>query len=70
VKYTIEADRRAAIRTALAEARTNDVVLLAGKGHEKVQIIGTASIAFDDRQVATEILRELGYDCRGVVKSA
>jgi UDP-N-acetylmuramoyl-L-alanyl-D-glutamate--2,6-diaminopimelate ligase len=70
VKYTIEADRRAAIQTALAAARPKDFVLLAGKGHEKVQIVGAASIPFDDRQVATEILRELGYDCGGVVKSA
>lgn len=70
VKYTIEADRRAAIRIALAAARSRDIVLLAGKGHEKVQIVGSASVAFDDRQVATEILRELGYDCGGVVKSA
>ncbi len=70
VKYTIEADRGAAIRTALAQARPRDIVLLAGKGHEKVQIVGAASIPFDDRQVATEILRELGYDCAGVVKTA
>jgi UDP-N-acetylmuramoyl-L-alanyl-D-glutamate--2,6-diaminopimelate ligase len=70
VKYTIEADRRVAIRTALAQARPKDIVLLAGKGHEKVQIVGAESIPFDDRQVATEILRELGYDCGGVVKSA
>ncbi len=70
VKYAIEADRRAAIRAALAEARPKDIVLLAGKGHEKVQIVGSASIAFDDRQVATEVLRELGYDCGGAVRSA
>jgi UDP-N-acetylmuramoyl-L-alanyl-D-glutamate--2,6-diaminopimelate ligase len=70
VKYTIEADRRAAIRTALGAARSQDIVLLAGKGHEKVQIVGSASVAFDDRQVAREVLRELGYDCAGVMKSA
>jgi UDP-N-acetylmuramoyl-L-alanyl-D-glutamate--2,6-diaminopimelate ligase len=70
VKYTIVADRRAAIRTALTEARAKDIVLLAGKGHEKVQIVGNASVAFDDRQVATEVLRDLGYDCDGVGKSA
>src|SRR5437764_1277977 len=70
VKYTIESDRCAAIRTALAEARPKDIVLVAGKGHEKVQIVGGTSIAFDDRQVATEILQELGYDCAGVVKNA
>jgi UDP-N-acetylmuramoyl-L-alanyl-D-glutamate--2,6-diaminopimelate ligase len=70
VKYTVEADRRAAIRTALAEARPKDIVLLAGKGHEKVQIVGSASIPFDDRQIATELLRELGYDCNGAVRNA
>jgi UDP-N-acetylmuramoyl-L-alanyl-D-glutamate--2,6-diaminopimelate ligase len=70
VKYTIESDRRSAIRTALGTARSRDVVLLAGKGHEKVQILGAASIPFDDCQVATEVLRELGYDCGGVVRSA
>jgi UDP-N-acetylmuramoyl-L-alanyl-D-glutamate--2,6-diaminopimelate ligase len=70
VKYTIESDRRTAIRTALAAARPRDIVLLAGKGHERVQIVGTTSIPFDDRQVATEILQELGYDCGGVAKNA
>jgi len=65
VKYTIEADRRAAIRIALGAARSRDIVLIAGKGHEKVQIVGSSSIAFDDHQVATEVLRELGYDCGG-----
>lgn len=70
VQYTIESDRRAAIQTALGAARARDIVLLAGKGHERVQIVGNASIPFDDRQVATEVLRELGYDCGGDVKSA
>ncbi len=70
VKYTIEADRQAAIRTALAAARPKDIVLLAGKGHEKVQVVGAINIPFDDRQVATEVLGELGYDCGRVVKSA
>jgi UDP-N-acetylmuramoyl-L-alanyl-D-glutamate--2,6-diaminopimelate ligase len=70
VKYTIESDRRAAIRTALSAARARDIVLLAGKGHERVQIVGTASIPFDDRQVAAEVLQELGYDCHGVVNNA
>jgi UDP-N-acetylmuramoyl-L-alanyl-D-glutamate--2,6-diaminopimelate ligase len=70
VKYTIESDRRTAIRTALGAARARDIVLLAGKGHERVQIVGTTSIPFDDRQVAAEILQELGYDCHGVVDNA
>jgi UDP-N-acetylmuramoyl-L-alanyl-D-glutamate--2,6-diaminopimelate ligase len=70
VKYTIESDRRAAIRTALSAARARDIVLLAGKGHERVQIVGRTSIPFDDRQVAAEVLNELGYDCHGVVNNA
>jgi UDP-N-acetylmuramoyl-L-alanyl-D-glutamate--2,6-diaminopimelate ligase len=70
VKYTIECDRRTAIRTALSNARPKDVVLLAGKGHEKIQSVGGVSLPFDDRQVATEILGELGYDCRGVGRGA
>jgi UDP-N-acetylmuramoyl-L-alanyl-D-glutamate--2,6-diaminopimelate ligase len=70
VKYTIESDRRAAIRTALGAAQARDIVLLAGKGHERVQIVGSASIPFDDRQVAAEVLNELGYDCHGVVNNA
>lgn len=70
VKYMIESDRRTAIRTALSNARPKDVVLLAGKGHERVQSVGGASLPFDDRQVATEILGELGYDCRGVARGA
>jgi len=69
-KYTIESDRRLAIRTALAQARPKDIVLIAGKGHEQVQIMGSASIPFDDRQVATELLRELGYDCDEAIRNA
>lgn len=59
-------DRREAIAYAIAQAekepadksrtRKNNVVLLAGKGHESMQIIGDKSIAFDDRQVAKECL--------------
>jgi len=49
-------DRRAAIAAALAEAREGDVVLVAGKGHETTQTIGTQVLPFDDRAVAREIL--------------
>jgi UDP-N-acetylmuramoyl-L-alanyl-D-glutamate--2,6-diaminopimelate ligase len=62
--YKTEPDRRAAIALAINEARKNDIVLIAGKGHERVQISRSGPAAFDDRQVATESLRELGYECR------
>jgi UDP-N-acetylmuramoyl-L-alanyl-D-glutamate--2,6-diaminopimelate ligase len=52
---TIE-DRRQAIAEALAMAREDDVVLIAGKGHEDYQIIGTASHPFSDRLVVEECL--------------
>ena len=54
--YYVEADRRAAIRIALDAARPGDSVLIAGKGHEDYQILGTKKIHFDDREVAREEL--------------
>jgi UDP-N-acetylmuramoyl-L-alanyl-D-glutamate--2,6-diaminopimelate ligase len=50
------ADRRAAIAAAVAEAHAGDVILIAGKGHETVQIINTERREFDDRRVARELL--------------
>ena len=47
-------DRRAAIAAAIAEGREGDIVLLAGKGHETVQVIGDTALPFDDAQVARE----------------
>ena len=60
-RYTIEPDRATAIRLALAEAKAGDVVLLAGKGHEKEQIIGFTAIPFDDVAIALSALGEIGY---------
>jgi UDP-N-acetylmuramoyl-L-alanyl-D-glutamate--2,6-diaminopimelate ligase len=51
-----EVDRRAAIRWAAAEARPGDVLLIAGKGHEDYQIIGTTKTHFDDREEAAAAL--------------
>jgi UDP-N-acetylmuramoyl-L-alanyl-D-glutamate--2,6-diaminopimelate ligase len=53
----IEPDRRAAIRHAIAGARKGDVVLIAGKGHESTQTIGSAVVDFDDRDVVRDELR-------------
>jgi UDP-N-acetylmuramoyl-L-alanyl-D-glutamate--2,6-diaminopimelate ligase len=58
-KYAVEADRAAAIRLALNEAKPGDIVLLAGKGHEKTQTIMGKSIPFDDAEVASQYLEEL-----------
>jgi UDP-N-acetylmuramoyl-L-alanyl-D-glutamate--2,6-diaminopimelate ligase len=57
--YRIEVDRRTAIRLALADAKAGDTVLIAGKGHETYQTIGTTAYPFDDRVVAKELLDEL-----------
>lgn len=63
VKYAAEPDRRAAIALAIQEARAGDVVLLAGKGHEKTQITRSGAVPFDDVQAAREVLAAAGYDC-------
>jgi UDP-N-acetylmuramoyl-L-alanyl-D-glutamate--2,6-diaminopimelate ligase len=61
VLHRIEPDRALAIHMAIAEARPGDLVILAGKGHETYQDLGDRKISFDDRQVAREALRRLGY---------
>lgn len=51
---TVQADRRKAIESALGLAQKNDVVLIAGKGHEDYQIIGKTKFPFDDKQIVLE----------------
>jgi UDP-N-acetylmuramoyl-L-alanyl-D-glutamate--2,6-diaminopimelate ligase len=60
-KYLIEPDRETAIAAAFDAARSGDIVLLAGKGHENYQILATGTTPFDDRQVAHRLLRSRGY---------
>ena len=62
-KYKVEPDRRAAIALAIREAGPGDIVLLAGKGHEKVQVTKDGALPFDDGDVARQALREAGYEC-------
>jgi len=60
-KYKVEPDRRAAFALAIAEARPGDIVLLAGKGHEKFQVVGDDAIPFNDVEVAREVLSSAGF---------
>ncbi|MBK6748518.1 MAG: UDP-N-acetylmuramoyl-L-alanyl-D-glutamate--2,6-diaminopimelate ligase [Acidobacteria bacterium] len=60
--YEVIPDRREAIHRAIANARTNDVVIIAGKGHENYQIIGSDKFHFDDREVALESLARLNEE--------
>lgn len=57
--YEIIVDRRQAIARALSLARPDDVVVIAGKGHETYQVLKDRTIEFDDRAVAREIIREM-----------
>lgn len=57
--YTVIPDRRQAIAYALHTAAAGDVVIIAGKGHEDYQIIGTNKIPFDDREEAANVLDKL-----------
>jgi UDP-N-acetylmuramoyl-L-alanyl-D-glutamate--2,6-diaminopimelate ligase len=62
-KYTVEPDRRKAIALAMNEARPADIVLIAGKGHEKVQVTREGSAPFNDVEVAREALKKAGFEC-------
>jgi UDP-N-acetylmuramoyl-L-alanyl-D-glutamate--2,6-diaminopimelate ligase len=58
-RYVLLSDRRAAIQKAVEMASPDDVVLIAGKGHETYQIIGDVTHDFDDREVAKEAIRSI-----------
>ncbi len=53
----VEGDRAQAIAAAIAEAAADDLVLVAGKGHEDYQILGSEKVHFDDREQAELALR-------------
>ena len=58
-------DRAGAIQAALEEARAGDTVLVAGKGHETIQLRGNENVAFDDREVAARLLVGRSLDGAG-----
>ncbi len=57
-RLTVEPDRRKAIELAIEAAHSDDIVLLAGKGHETYQIIGDKKFDFSDKDIARECLKE------------
>ncbi len=58
-QYTVIENRRAAIRHALEIAQPNDIVILAGKGHETYQEICGKKYPFDEKQIVKELLQEI-----------
>ncbi|MCH8156790.1 MAG: UDP-N-acetylmuramoyl-L-alanyl-D-glutamate--2,6-diaminopimelate ligase, partial [Nitrospinae bacterium] len=60
--YAVVANRKEAIDRAIRMAQPGDLVMIAGKGHEDYQILGTETIHFDDREVAREIAREIAVE--------
>jgi UDP-N-acetylmuramoyl-L-alanyl-D-glutamate--2,6-diaminopimelate ligase len=60
VDYQRIADRREAIAVAIGSARPGDTVILAGKGHESYQVVGTEKQPFDEHEIARRVLRDLG----------
>ncbi|MCL5065440.1 MAG: UDP-N-acetylmuramoyl-L-alanyl-D-glutamate--2,6-diaminopimelate ligase [Firmicutes bacterium] len=58
-QWAVELDRERAIRKVLLEAKPGDVILIVGKGHETYQIYRDATIHFDDREVARQVLKEI-----------
>jgi len=59
--YCVIPERLEAIRKSLSLAKTGDIVLIAGKGHENYQILKDRSINFDDREVVRECLKSMNY---------
>jgi len=70
VKYAMEPDRRKAIALAIQHAAPGDIVLLAGKGHEKTQVTKGKATPFDDVDVARETLASLGYECGSATQAS
>ncbi|UJP00022.1 MAG: UDP-N-acetylmuramoyl-L-alanyl-D-glutamate--2,6-diaminopimelate ligase, partial [Nitrosomonas sp.] len=62
--YQIESDRALAIYQAIANAQHNDIVLIAGKGHEKYQEIQGRKIPFSDADIVQQVLKDLARKVR------
>ena len=69
VRYALEPDRHKAIELAIHEAQAGDIVLIAGKGHEKYQETSQGVVPFDDLEVAGKALVHAGYGIAHPVQS-
>ncbi len=69
-RYTLEPDRRKAIALAIGEAQAGDIVLIAGKGHEKIQVTRSGTVPFDDIEEARRALQAAGYHPSASAKTA
>ena len=58
-KYVAIRDRKQAIKYAIENKQENDIILLAGKGHETYTIVGDEKLPFDERKIVEDILRDL-----------
>lgn len=58
-RFEVEPDRARAVELAIKQAKPGDVVLIAGKGHETYQLVGSETLHFDDVEVATSVLNEI-----------
>ena len=58
-KVTIEQDRKKAVELAVESAGKNDIILIAGKGHENYQIIDAQKLPFSDKAIAQECLAKI-----------
>jgi UDP-N-acetylmuramoyl-L-alanyl-D-glutamate--2,6-diaminopimelate ligase len=58
--YTVVENRREAIKKAMEMAKKDDVIVVAGKGHEDYQVLKDKTIHFDEREIIAEIVKELG----------
>ena len=65
-RFTVELDRRAAIRLLFERAQPGDAVLLAGKGHEQRMVVGSQKLPWNDARVAAEVLAEMGQPMHAV----
>jgi UDP-N-acetylmuramoyl-L-alanyl-D-glutamate--2,6-diaminopimelate ligase len=64
VAFIVKKDRHEAIEVAIRSAKPGDIVLLAGKGHEKEQIFADGAVVFDDVEVAASVLDKLRDEVR------